>query len=75
MPSFTKPKRYWPFIAAGITGYTIYVDHIKPVPRPVAHTADQRNVVVVGGGLIGLSTAYFLCQNEANKVKVLVESR
>ena len=76
MPSFKKPRRYWPIMAAGVSIYSFYFDHFKPLPKPVSHISDKpRNVVVVGGGLVGLSTAYFLSQNEANKVRVLTESR
>jgi NADPH-dependent 2,4-dienoyl-CoA reductase/sulfur reductase-like enzyme len=42
-------------------GYTYYNNHIKAPPQdPHIKDLEKRKVVVVGAGIVGLSTAYYL---------------
>jgi NADPH-dependent 2,4-dienoyl-CoA reductase/sulfur reductase-like enzyme len=50
---------------------TLTYDYLIPKPSPSKHREDiaskeKRNIVVVGGGLVGLSTAYYLSNNIKN---------
>ena len=58
---------------AGYGCYTFYQNRIRSGPAsPKIHEMQKRKVVVVGAGIVGLSTAYFLSQYQDTEV-VLVE--
>ena len=67
-----KPKSKRLLRMAQITGffgaYTVFHDFIKPAPSKQAHIKrfrdfEQRNIVVIGAGVVGLTTAYYLSKN------------
>lgn len=65
-------------IAALSGAYTLYHDFLKPAPDKEVHFKrfrefDKRNVVVIGSGIVGLTTAYYLSKNQKNHVTLLVE--
>lgn len=55
-----RPKRYWPIIVGISVTYTCYIDYLKPYPK-LTQLPDNKKIVIIGGGLVGLSTAYYLC--------------
>ena len=43
--------------------YSVYTNYVKkPPPNPGLNEQKNKKIVVVGGGIIGLSTAYYLSQ-------------
>ena len=57
---------------AGYGLYTFYQNHIRSAPaNPKIHEMQKRKVVVVGAGIVGLSTAYFLSQYPETEVVLL----
>lgn len=53
--------------------YTFYNNRIRSAPAdPKLHEKKNKKIVVVGAGIVGLSTAYYLSQYEDNEV-ILIE--
>ena len=61
-------------LAGALAGsYSFYTNYIKTPPAQLSLSGKQKKkVVVVGGGIVGLSTAYFLSKDKDTDV-VLVE--
>jgi ribulose 1,5-bisphosphate synthetase/thiazole synthase len=52
--------------------YSVYTNYIRtPPPNPQLHEKENKKIVVVGGGIVGLSTAYYLSQYEDNDIVLL----
>lgn len=48
-------------VGTGQGVYSVYTNYIKrPPSSPDLHNRKNKKIVVVGGGIIGLSTAYYL---------------
>ena len=62
----------------GVTSLAIFVKNriyeSKP-PLILDNTTGKQDVVIIGGGLSGLATAYYLSQNERNNVILLEKNR
>jgi hypothetical protein len=70
MKNLIKPAIYG---GAAYGGYTFYNNRIRMGPGDAkVHEKKTKRVVVVGAGIVGLSTAYYLSQNPDTEV-VLVE--
>ena len=42
-------------------GSIAYYNYLKPVPHdPEIHKIENKKIVIVGGGIVGLTTAYYL---------------
>ena len=70
MRSLIKPSMY----GGAVYGtYTFYNNRIRSAPAdPKIYEKQHKKVVVVGAGIVGLSTAYYLSQYPDTEV-VLVE--
>jgi len=65
-----KPTLYG---GLGYGAYTFYKNHIRTAPAdPKIHEKKSKRIVVVGAGIVGLGTAYYLSQYPDTEV-VLVE--
>lgn len=67
------------YVAGCAAIYTGAHDYLIPVPSSKPHFADfkekkERNVVIVGAGFMGMSTAYFLSKNPKNKIEIIEQS-
>lgn len=42
----------------------LYRNHIKSVPEvPKLHTLEKKKIVIIGAGIVGLNTAYYLSKH------------
>lgn len=59
-----KLLKLTPFIGMGFFLNSYYQNNLRPVPPdPKIHEMTKKKIIIVGGGIIGLSTAYFLSKN------------
>lgn len=60
---------------SGYGAYTFYNNRIRPgAPDPKLHEKKNKKIVVVGAGIVGISTAYYLGQYEDNQVVLLEQN-
>ena len=61
-----------PMLAMGAVGamHMHYSPYMKP-KRVQVNQDKHKNIVIVGAGVIGLTTAYLLAQNQRNKLTII----
>ena len=83
MSSVSRKSRFLrtcAYVGGTCSLYTLAHDYIIPTPNQSKHFEQfkdkkQRNIIIVGGGLMGMSSAYFLSKNPQNKIEIIDQSQ